>query len=52
VEVKLTCIAEMTCEVKNKRKVYKKGYISENFLVLRMELKKKCVLSLRFAKSV
>jgi hypothetical protein len=27
---------------KNKRKVYKKGYISENFLVLRMELKTIC----------
>jgi hypothetical protein len=39
VKVKLTCIAEVTCETGNKRKVYKKGYKSESLSVLGVELK-------------
>jgi hypothetical protein len=39
VKVKLTCIAEVTCETGNKRKVYKKGHKSENLSVLGVELK-------------
>ena len=38
-KVKLTCIAGVTCETRNKGKVYKKGYKSENLSVLGVELK-------------
>ena len=39
VKVKLTCIAEVTCETRNKGRVYKKGYKGENLSVSGVELK-------------